>query len=182
MQFWRQPNEIRSDSREHEDGESEEPVSSLLVLWEHLPSTAMPLRACSSTVDGNGALLCSGNQRAHFGVLRSELIAQPCVYGALTFPNPANEPRRGVDRKDSALGYVLDNCVPCCERHNRAKNDTFTYDEWLTICADYNVQCGAARQGRKKMPRTYAPALPRRQAGLAGWLNRQPSQPASHIS
>ena len=109
----------------------------------------------------------------------ADIIAQPCVYGALTFPNPANEPRRGVDRKDSALGYVLDNCVPCCERHNRAKNDTFTYDEWLTICADYNVQCGAARQGRKKMPRTYAPALPRRQAGLAGWLNRQPSQPAS---
>lgn len=27
----------------------------------------------------------------------------------------------GIDRVDNSLGYVADNCVPCCEACNRAK-------------------------------------------------------------
>ena len=47
--------------------------------------------------------------------------------------------RRGraanLDRKDSKLGYIKGNVVPCCIRCNRAKLDHFTYDEWVKIGA-----------------------------------------------
>lgn len=38
-----------------------------------------------------------------------------------------------LDRKNNALGYSRDNCVPCCARCNRAKSDHFTHDEWVQI-------------------------------------------------
>lgn len=36
----------------------------------------------------------------------------------------------GIDRKDSALGYVIGNCLPCCGRCNTMKSDV-PYDEFL---------------------------------------------------
>lgn len=36
----------------------------------------------------------------------------------------------GVDRVDSSVGYVLNNCVPCCEDCNRMKM-AHTVDYWL---------------------------------------------------
>jgi hypothetical protein len=39
----------------------------------------------------------------------------------------------GLDRKDSALGYSMSNCVPCCGRCNMAKGHNFTYEEFLKI-------------------------------------------------
>lgn len=36
----------------------------------------------------------------------------------------------GVDRIDNTLGYVLDNCVPCCKFCNLAKAGA-TYDEFI---------------------------------------------------
>ena len=42
------------------------------------------------------------------------LILQNCTYcGA--------EPRNGIDRKDSSLGYNVQNCVPCCTTCNVMK-------------------------------------------------------------
>lgn len=38
-----------------------------------------------------------------------------------------------LDRKDSAEGYSVPNCVVCCGRCNKAKLDHFTYEEWLEI-------------------------------------------------
>ena len=38
-----------------------------------------------------------------------------------------------LDRKDSALGYSKQNCVVCCKRCNVAKNNHFTYEEWVEI-------------------------------------------------
>jgi hypothetical protein len=38
-----------------------------------------------------------------------------------------------IDRKDNNIGYVKENCVVCCPRCNWAKQDQFTYDEWLQI-------------------------------------------------
>lgn len=34
----------------------------------------------------------------------------------------------GVDRIDSEVGYVIENCVPCCKYCNYAKNDMSTED------------------------------------------------------
>jgi hypothetical protein len=38
-----------------------------------------------------------------------------------------------LDRKDNALGYSRDNCVPCCPRCNKAKSGHFSYDEWYRM-------------------------------------------------
>lgn len=36
----------------------------------------------------------------------------------------------GIDRRDNQLGYSLDNCLPCCNICNRAKND-MPYDKFI---------------------------------------------------
>lgn len=36
----------------------------------------------------------------------------------------------GVDRLDSKIGYIFENCVPCCTSCNYAKH-TLTYDEFM---------------------------------------------------
>jgi hypothetical protein len=38
-----------------------------------------------------------------------------------------------LDRKDSNLGYSVDNCVVCCKRCNWAKSSEFSYKEWLVV-------------------------------------------------
>lgn len=38
----------------------------------------------------------------------------------------------GIDRKDNALPYALDNCVPCCKVCNYFKKD-MSYDEFLNL-------------------------------------------------
>jgi len=57
-----------------------------------------------------------------------ELILQPCHYCGT---EPSNNKKiknhmngflySGIDRVDSSMGYNKENCVPCCEKCNRAK-------------------------------------------------------------
>lgn len=37
----------------------------------------------------------------------------------------------GIDRLDNSIGYTVDNCVPCCDMCNTAKNNK-TKDEFIT--------------------------------------------------
>ncbi len=39
--------------------------------------------------------------------------------------------RNGIDRKDSSLGYTMDNCVPCCSRCNYLKSN-INFDDFIT--------------------------------------------------
>lgn len=39
----------------------------------------------------------------------------------------------GIDRVDSSIGYIIENCVPCCKECNIMKN-TKTVDEFITQC------------------------------------------------
>jgi 5-methylcytosine-specific restriction endonuclease McrA len=45
----------------------------------------------------------------------------------------------GIDRVDSSVGYILDNCVPCCMFCNRAKNDSTQKEflEWIERLKKY---------------------------------------------
>ncbi len=38
----------------------------------------------------------------------------------------------GIDRIDSFIGYIPENCVPCCKKCNRAK-DRMSYDEFISM-------------------------------------------------
>ena len=38
-----------------------------------------------------------------------------------------------LDRKDSTIGYTVDNCVVCCRRCNWGKGDKFSYAEWVSM-------------------------------------------------
>jgi hypothetical protein len=38
-----------------------------------------------------------------------------------------------LDRKDSTVGYTVENCVVCCKRCNIAKMHHFSYNQWKQI-------------------------------------------------
>jgi hypothetical protein len=57
------------------------------------------------------------------------LRLQPCTYGGGAPP----EIRIGLDRKDNLTGYTIQNCVPCCGKHNFIKSQYFSYAEMLFI-------------------------------------------------
>lgn len=39
----------------------------------------------------------------------------------------------GIDRRNNATGYTMDNCYPCCKQCNQAKH-TMTHNEFLEMC------------------------------------------------
>lgn len=53
----------------------------------------------------------------------SRFWKQPCSYCG----DPIET--AGIDRQDNLLGYLLDNCVPCCPKCNSAKG-VQTLEEW----------------------------------------------------
>ena len=73
------------------------------------------------------------------------VVSKACAYGALSTSDPG---RTGVDRKDNDLGYLENNVVPCCRRHNTIKNEFFTYDEMFEIIKFSGArQCGSWKRG-----------------------------------
>lgn len=51
------------------------------------------------------------------------IIKEPCHFCGTHYSN-------GIDRKDNSQGYLLENCLPCCEYCNRAKY-TRSYEDFL---------------------------------------------------
>lgn len=49
------------------------------------------------------------------------LISQPCYYCG-----DKEKEFNGIDRIDSQKGYIIDNCVTCCEYCNKMKLDYTT--------------------------------------------------------
>jgi hypothetical protein len=68
----------------------------------------------------------------------TRLIESPCVY--------AHKKQQGItiglDRKDSAEGYTVENSAPCCYRHNMLKSDVLTYGQTLQTVKRYKIDCG----------------------------------------
>lgn len=52
-----------------------------------------------------------------------------CHYCGAALPTTGH----GIDRKDSAVGYILENIVLACDACNRIKGDIFTYAQMLEI-------------------------------------------------
>lgn len=59
----------------------------------------------------------------------SRIISKQCHYCGNDLPQIGV----GIDRKTNTIGYVQDNCVPCCGRCNYVKGWQFTYEEMLLL-------------------------------------------------
>jgi hypothetical protein len=60
----------------------------------------------------------------------SDLVKDPCRYCGAALSATGS----GLDRKDSYLGYTLDNCVPCCTVCNRIRGkDSISYSEMFEV-------------------------------------------------
>lgn len=71
----------------------------------------------------------------------ADLVSKNCHYCALPPSQLTQDTARpkskfvysGIDRKDNALGYSKENCVPCCKTCNRAKDimSHSSFLEWI---------------------------------------------------
>jgi len=67
------------------------------------------------------------------------IIKQNCIYCNLsTENNNSKKKANGIDRINNDLGYVIENCVPCCLRCNRMKMDISMVDFKKKIIDIYN--------------------------------------------
>lgn len=88
-------------------------------------------------------VLCSSAKRAHkvmkltFKQFMS-FVGKPCFYCGTKLAWPEHNAKNGykgyhLDRKNTLLGYTVNNCVACCWRCNRAKSNTFSFEEWIEV-------------------------------------------------
>ena len=57
----------------------------------------------------------------------TKIVQQPCHYCGSLQENKIN----GIDRKDNTIGYLIENCLPCCGACNYAKRSR-SYDDFVT--------------------------------------------------
>lgn len=62
-----------------------------------------------------------------------DMVSEPCWYCG-------DEPRNGIDRLDSLLGYSMSNCVPCCKVCNYMKRK-MSVDEFITHARKVVAMC-----------------------------------------
>jgi hypothetical protein len=60
------------------------------------------------------------------------LTMQPCHYCGIK-PDGITVLFLGIDRKDNTIGYIQENCLPCCWLCNKAKS-TMGHDEFIALC------------------------------------------------
>lgn len=59
------------------------------------------------------------------------IVNQPCYYcGGYSKDRNPNSRGNGIDRKYSNIGYIYNNCVPCCATCNFIKNN-MAYDDFI---------------------------------------------------
>lgn len=66
-------------------------------------------------------------------------FTQPCVYCKRVGADFGGF--NGIDRKDSALSYEVENCLPCCGMCNRAKG-ALKYEDMLAYIDSIVKNCG----------------------------------------
>jgi len=76
-----------------------------------------------------------------------DIVSKPCHYCGY-YPKDSRDKNcykyidtyNGIDRIDNSLGYNVQNCVPCCEHCNYAKNN-YSYEEfinWIKRLVNFN--------------------------------------------
>ena len=64
--------------------------------------------------------------------LTSESICHYC-HSPIRWVSYNSNAGYNLDRKNSQLGYSMDNCVVCCPRCNWSKANRYTYSEWYVM-------------------------------------------------
>lgn len=59
-----------------------------------------------------------------------DIVTRKCHYCGKYSQNSKHKFRNGIDRLDSSIPYILDNCIPCCKTCNMMKMD-LPYDIFL---------------------------------------------------
>jgi 5-methylcytosine-specific restriction endonuclease McrA len=103
---------------------------------------AAEIRAHRRTPTGRYVQLKSEAKRRHISVAltfaeyRAIMHDPKCVYCGMSISDAGH----GVDRKNSHLGYSLENCVPCCTKCNRMRGqDVITYEQMFFVAALLNT-------------------------------------------
>lgn len=71
------------------------------------------------------------------------LLHSPCHYcGSTAAESSSVNKVNGVDRVDSALGYIPSNCVACCAPCNRAKssNNLAEFEAWMNRLIKFRME------------------------------------------
>ena len=86
----------------------------------------------------------------------TELCKQVCHYCSASLEKHTGS---GLDRKDNAIGYTLENTVTCCSACNAGKGEFYSYEEWqvmIKACIRYRK-----KNGRRQQTRTAGPSKAR---------------------
>jgi hypothetical protein len=59
----------------------------------------------------------------------TQILLLPCHYCG----GKLNETGYGLDRKDNAKGYTIENVVPCCDFCNKLKSNLLSYGEMVVV-------------------------------------------------
>lgn len=86
----------------------------------------------------------------------ASLVTQRCHYCGRT-PEERSCLINGVDRLDNAVGYVWDNCVPCCFECNRAKckMGAEAFYAWVQQVYGHCVKMGHIKPNTLTAPSTF---------------------------
>lgn len=61
-----------------------------------------------------------------------DIVKNTCIYCKRDMKNTTGH---CLDRKDTSLGYTMENAVPCCGLCNQVKMGFFTFDEMMRVIA-----------------------------------------------
>lgn len=76
----------------------------------------------------------ASNNCYYCGIAPSNIFKRRGMYGEYIY--------NGIDRVDNNIGYIVDNCVPCCWTCNKSKSnrDYTEFISWLDRIAEYRAR------------------------------------------
>jgi hypothetical protein len=113
-----------------------------LTRWKYKDKMRESSKRHSKTLRGRytSCRLSASKRKLVFTLTEEQvthIVTQPCIY-CNTFQYETS----GIDRIDSSIGYIFENCAPCCFICNRMKSN-YSAENFLEHCkkiADNNIK------------------------------------------
>jgi hypothetical protein len=109
-------------------------VKKYMKDYEARSETKIKKRAYAKSLQGRFQQLKSHAKRRSLDVVLTfeeycEIIKYECIYCEGSFRKFNDYSGYFIDRLDNSIGYIIDNCYPCCDICNRIKSNNFTYEQ-----------------------------------------------------